>query len=275
MADSFAGLSLSQPILMGIVNATPDSFSDGGDAFAMRDAVERGLALMEAGAAIIDVGGESTRPGADVVPVDEEIKRTQPVVERLAAAGAVVSIDTRNAATMAAAIDVGAKIVNDVTALRHDPDALDTVASRGASVMLMHMRGEPQTMQQNPTYDDVVQDILDHLHERADACRQSGVPEGEIAIDPGIGFGKTVDHNLSLLKHLDRFVETGYPVVLGVSRKSFIGKLSRNEDPKDRAPGSIAAAIAGLQSGVQIYRVHDVDETRQAFAIWQAITDAT
>jgi len=275
MPDTFAGLSLSQPILMGIINATPDSFSDGGDAFAVEDAVSRGLALMEAGASIIDVGGESTRPGADVVPIEEEIKRTRPVVERLVEAGAVVSIDTRNAATMSAAIDAGAQIVNDVTALRHDPNALGVVASRGVSLMLMHIQGEPQTMQINPTYDDVVEEVRVHLLERISVCESAGIPGAEIAIDPGIGFGKTVDHNLSLLKHIDRLVDTGHPVVLGVSRKSFIAKLSGGEEPKERAPGSIAAALAALQAGVQIFRVHDVAETRQAVSVWQAIASAS
>lgn len=260
---------------MGIVNATPDSFSDGGDAFAAGDAIDRGLALLEAGAQIIDVGGESTRPGAATIPPEEEIRRTMPVVERLVKEGATVSIDTRNAATMEAAIGVGATIINDVTAFRHDPCALDVAVTGKTSVILMHMQGEPQTMQANPSYDDVVREVLRHLQERSAVCSAAGVPVQEIAIDPGIGFGKTVDHNLSLLKHLDLFVATGYPVVLGVSRKSLIGKLSRGEQPKERIPGSIAAAIAGLKNGVQIFRVHDVDETRQAFAVWQAISAAS
>lgn len=274
MSQTFAGLSLAEPILMGIVNATPDSFSDGGDAFAVEDAVRRGRELIAAGASIVDVGGESTRPGAEAVPIDEEIARTRPVVEQLAAEGATVSIDTRNAATMEAAIEAGAKIVNDVTALRHDPASLAVVASNDVSVMLMHMQGEPQTMQHNPTYDDVVADVLTHLKEQVSACVRSGIAEDRIAIDPGIGFGKTVDHNLSLLKHLDQFVASGHPVVLGVSRKSFIAKLSRGEEPKERMSGSVAAALAGLAAGVQIYRIHDVDETRQAFAIWQSIRAA-
>ena len=272
MTTSFAGLSLAEPILMGVVNATPDSFSDGGDAFAVNDAVDRGLALMEAGASIIDVGGESTRPGANAVPLDEEIRRTEPVVRELAKAGAVVSIDTRNAETMRRAVTAGAKIVNDVTALEHDPESLSVVADSGVAVMLMHMQGEPQTMQANPSYNDVVADVLRYLQDRATACASAGVGVANIAIDPGIGFGKTVEHNLRLLSHLDLFVRTGYPIVLGVSRKSFIAKLSRGEEPKDRVAGSLAAAIAGLRSGVQIFRVHDVAETRQAFATWRAIS---
>ncbi|MEQ8664647.1 MAG: dihydropteroate synthase [Rhodospirillales bacterium] len=274
MTTTFAGLSLAEPLFMGVVNATPDSFSDGGDAFSEKDAVARGLALMEAGAAIIDVGGESTRPGAEVVSPNEEIRRTEPVIRSLSEAGAVVSIDTRNAETMRRAIAAGATIVNDVTALTHDPLALETVAESGACVMLMHMQGEPQTMQANPIYDDVVTDVLRYLQDRATACAAAGIAVSKIAIDPGIGFGKTVAHNLRLLRHLDLFVRTGYPVVLGVSRKSFIAKLSQGEEPKERISGSVAAAIAGLQAGVQIYRVHDVAETRQAFAIWRAIAAA-
>lgn len=275
MTISFAGLSLAEPLLMGVVNVTPDSFSDGGDAFVEDDAVARGLALIEAGAAIIDVGGESTRPGAEAVSQEEEIRRTEPVVRRLVDAGATVSIDTRNAETMRRAISAGASIVNDVTALEHDADALGVVAESGVSLMLMHMQGEPQTMQANPSYDDVVMEVLRYLQDRAAVCAGAGVSVSEIAIDPGIGFGKTVDHNLSLLRHLDLFVRTGYPVALGVSRKSFIGKLSQGEEPRQRMPGSIAAAIAGLSAGVQIFRVHDVAETKQAFAIWRAIANAT
>ena len=256
---------------MGIVNATPDSFSDGGDAFSADRAVARGQALAAAGAQIVDVGGESTRPGATAVDPAEEIRRIRPVVERLADAGIVVSIDTRNAATMRAALQAGARIVNDVTALRHDPDALGVITGAGASVVLMHMQGEPQTMQANPTYDDVVGDVLGHLHDRVAICRRAGLPGSALAIDPGIGFGKTIEHNLSLLKHLDRFVATGHPVVLGVSRKRFIAGLSSHEAPGARLPGSLAAALAGVRAGVQVLRVHDVAETRQAIAVHRAI----
>jgi len=275
MSNRFAGLDLSRPVLMGVVNATPDSFSDGGDAFQEEDAVARGLALIEAGADIVDVGGESTRPGAEPVSIDDEIARTEPVVRRLAHAGAVVSIDTRNAAVMESAVAAGAKIINDVTALTHDPRALEVAASSGAAVMLMHMQGSPETMQRDPHYDDVVREVRDYLVERAEACVAAGIDRDAIAIDPGIGFGKTVDHNLSLLKHLDRLVETGYPVVLGVSRKSFISRLSRGEPPKERIAGSIAAALGARAQGVQIFRVHDVAETLQALTIQQAVTSAS
>ncbi len=275
MTPSFAGIALDHPVIMGVVNATPDSFSDGGDAYGFEDAVAHGLRLMDEGAEIVDVGGESTRPGAKPVSIEDEIARTEPVVRRLASAGAKVSIDTRNAATMEAAISAGARIVNDVTALRHDPRALGVVANGSVSVMLMHMQGEPQTMQANPIYDNVVRDVLQHLQARANECAAAGVPVGEIAIDPGIGFGKTVDHNLSLLKNLDLFVASGYPVVLGVSRKSFIAKLSAGEAPKERVAGSIAAALGAAAKGVQIFRVHDVAETRQALAIQSAVTAAS
>ncbi|MEK9722140.1 MAG: dihydropteroate synthase [Rhodospirillaceae bacterium] len=271
---AFAGLALDRPRIMGIVNVTPDSFSDGGEAFRVDDAVVRGLAMVAAGADILDVGGESTRPGAEPVSPDDEIARVRPVIARLTAAGALVSIDSRRADVMAAAVDAGAAIVNDVTALTGDPDSLSLVAGRGVPVILMHMQGEPRTMQDDPTYDVPSADIRDYLAERIAACAAAGIPRERIAVDPGIGFGKTLEHNLELLAHMDAFHALGCAVVLGASRKSFIGRLSNAEDPHDRTPGSIAAALAARARGVQIFRVHDVAETRQAFDVWEAIARA-
>ncbi|NQV44980.1 MAG: dihydropteroate synthase [Rhodospirillales bacterium] len=271
---SFAGLELTRPLVMGVINVTPDSFSDGGDAFRTDDAVARGLALMEQGATILDVGGESTRPGADPVSEEEEIARVVPVIRTLVDAGAVVSIDTRHAAVMEAAIAAGATIVNDVTALTGDARSLDVVVESGVSLVLMHMQGMPETMQQNPQYDDVVGEVMAHLDAQVSTCEVRGVVRSEIAIDPGIGFGKTIEHNLALLKSLEAFQSLGCPLVLGVSRKSMIARLSKGEEPKDRVAGSVAAALAGISRGADIIRVHDVAETCQAIAVWQAIENA-
>ncbi len=272
---SFAGLPLTQPLVMGIVNVTPDSFSDGGDSLQRDAAIRHGLSLIEEGADIVDIGGESTRPGAEPVPESEELARVLPVVSALAEEGAVVSIDTRHAAVMEAAIDCGAKIVNDVTALEGDERSLDVVASAAVSLCLIHMQGVPQTMQVNPTYDDVVTDIRDYLSARIEACEARGLDRAEIAIDPGIGFGKTLEHNLALISHLAAFCDLDCPVLLGLSRKSFIARLSNNEEPKDRLGGSLAGALAGVSRGVAIVRVHDVAATVQAIKIWSAISQQT
>ncbi len=272
--QDFAGLRLDRPRIMGIINVTPDSFSDGGDRFESRRAVADGLALREAGADILDIGGESTRPGAEPISEQQEMDRVLPVVEALAAEGALISIDSRHAAVMAAALDQGAAIVNDVTALTGDPAALDLVASRGCPVVLMHMQGQPQTMQVDPTYEDAAHDIFDYLAERVRSCEAAGLDRGQIAIDPGIGFGKTVAHNLRILEQLALFHGLGCPVLLGASRKAFIGRLSGAAAPKDRLAGSLAAALAGVARGVQILRVHDVAETYQALAIWREIVSA-
>lgn len=268
----FAGLSLARTLVMGVVNVTPDSFSDGGETMDADAAVARGRALRAAGADIVDVGGESTRPGALPLDPRDESARVVPVIRALAADGAVVSVDTRNARTMMAALDAGAGIVNDVTALTGDPDALALVAARGASVVLMHMRGDPRTMQDDPRYDDVVGEVVDYLAGRVEACVRAGIPRAKIAIDPGIGFGKTAEHNVRLIAGLDRLAALGCSVLLGVSRKSFIGRLSRGEDSKNRLSGSLAAMLAGVARGADIVRVHDVAETRQALAVWAAIT---
>jgi dihydropteroate synthase len=267
----FAGLALDRPRIMGIVNATPDSFSDGGDHAESQAAIEHGLALRAAGAEILDVGGESTRPGAAPVALEEELRRTIPVVRALSAAGAIVSIDTRHAMVMRQAIAAGAAIVNDITALDGDVDSLAVVASSRASVVLMHMQGEPGTMQANPVYADAPMEVRDYLAGRISACREAGIAPERIAVDPGIGFGKKSAHNAALLQNLGMLQELGVAVLLGVSRKSFIGRLSRGEGPKQRLPGSLAAGLAGLDRGVQILRVHDAAETRQAVDIWRAL----
>lgn len=267
---NFAGLSLDRPLIMGVVNATPDSFSDGGEAFTFEDAVARGLRLMEDGADIIDVGGESTRPGAAPVSIEDEIARTVPVVRRLSEAGAVVSIDTRHAAVMTAAVEAGATIINDVAALR-EPGALEAAARTDAAIVLMHMQGEPGTMQADPTYDDAPAEVLAFLKARVAACAEAGIAPERLAVDPGIGFGKTVDHNLEVLKHLGDYSDWDMPVLLGVSRKSFIGRIADEPDARRRLPGSIAAALWGVECGVAILRVHDVAETKQALDVWWAI----
>ena len=270
----FAGLALERPRIMGVINVTPDSFSDGGDRFDGGRAVEAGLAMLEAGGDILDVGGESTRPGAAPVEPEEERRRVVPVVRALAEQGARVSVDTRHAATMAAALEAGAAIVNDVTALTGDPESLGVVAQSDAALVLMHMRGTPKTMQAAPAYDDVATEIYDYLAGRLEACLEAGFEPGRIALDPGIGFGKTVAHNLEVLDRLALYHGLGCALLLGVSRKSFIGRLSAGEAPKARLPGSLAAALAGLARGVQILRVHDVAETAQAVRIWEAIGGA-
>ena len=264
------GLTFEAPRLMGVLNITPDSFSDGGERLDPARAIDDGLAQWAAGASILDVGGESTRPGAEPVPVDDELRRVLPVVQGLAEAGCRVSIDTRNARTMREALAAGARIVNDVTALTGDPDSLATVAETGAHVVLMHMQGEPQTMQQAPTYGDAALDVYDALAARVAACEAAGIPADRIAVDPGLGFGKSVRHNMEILHRLALYQALGTPVLLGMSRKSSIAKLSDSEPPQARLPGSLAAALAGVQRGAQILRVHDVAATRQALAVWRA-----
>ncbi len=271
---SFAGLTLERPRIMGVINVTPDSFSDAGEALKPEDAIERGRAMLDAGADILDVGGESTRPGADPVDAGEEMARVLPVVKGLSELGALVSIDTRRAEVMKAAIEAGAKIVNDVTALTGDPESPGVVAESGLPVVLMHMQGEPGTMQKNPQYGDAAVEVFDYLKQRVAESGAAGIETSRIAVDPGIGFGKTVAHNLDILNRLDLYRNLGPPVLIGVSRKSFIGKLSRDEPPKDRVPGSIAAQLAAFSQGVRLFRVHDVAETRQSLDIWQAIEAA-
>jgi dihydropteroate synthase len=269
----WAGFSLARPLVMGVLNVTPDSFSDGGRWFDTERAIAHGRTLVEAGADIIDVGGESTRPGAAELPQGEEIRRVEPVVRALAEGGAVVSIDTRHKVVMERALAAGARIVNDVSALTHDPGSLAHIARCEAPVVLMHMRGEPRTMQREPVYDSPLVEVLEYLEARIAACAAAGIPRERI-VDPGIGFGKLVPHNLELLAGIGAFHALGCGVMLGVSRKSMIARLSRGEPPDARLPGSLAAALFAVQQGVQILRVHDVAETRQALALWGAIAGA-
>lgn len=269
--SKFAGLALDRPLIMGVINVTPDSFSDGGEALDPGAALERGRTMVAAGAAILDVGGESTRPGADPVSEEEELARVLPVVRGLADLGCVVSIDSRRAAVMEAATGAGARIINDVTALSCDPRSLEAAAASGAHLILMHMQGMPGTMQDDPHYEDAGREVFDYLAMRVAACEAAGIERRRIAVDPGIGFGKTLEHNLDILRRLDLYRELGLPLVLGVSRKSLVAKMSRGEPPKERLGGSLAAALAGILRGVHILRVHDVAETRQALDVWAAI----
>ncbi len=263
----FAGFQLAEPVLMGVLNVTPDSFSDGGRYAGADAAIAHAIKLAESGAALVDVGGESTRPGAMPVTAAEEIARVLPVVRALAARGVPLSIDTRHAAVMAEAIAAGACVVNDVSALAGDPQSLATVARSSASAILMHMQGEPATMQDNPTYVWAPGDIFDFLEQRIAACVGAGIGAARIAVDIGIGFGKSDVHNAQIMDHLAMFHGLGYPLVVGASRKGFIGRMSRGEAAEERLPGSLAAALHAVGQGVQILRVHDVAETRQALAV--------
>jgi dihydropteroate synthase len=271
---AWAGLPTGRPCVMGILNATPDSFSDGGRHADLRAAIAAGRAMAAAGADVIDVGGESTRPGAAPVPEAEEQARALPVVRALAAEGITVSIDTRNAATMAAALAAGARIVNDVSALAHDPDAAALVAARGCPVVLMHMRGTPATMPHLLDYADPPWDVLRELAARIAAAERAGIARAAIAIDPGIGFAKGTTHNAVLLARLPILLNLGCRLVVGVSRKGFIERIAGPAAPLARLGGSLAAGLAGVLGGAAVLRVHDVAETVQAVRVWQAIRDA-
>ena len=269
-----AGLTLDRPRLKGILNVTPDSFSDGGRYLAPDAAQAQAAALLAAGAEILDVGGESTRPGAVEVSEAEEIARTAPVIAALRAGGlgAAISIDTRKAAVARAALRAGADIVNDVSAFAYDPGLADVVAQSGAPLCLMHAQGSPQDMQRDPRYDDVLLDVYDFLDDHLAWAEARGIARTRVMVDPGIGFGKTLAHNLALIRGLSLFHSLGCPILLGVSRKKFIGTLAAEPDPARRAPGSVAVALAGVAQGAQVLRVHDVWETRQALTLWQAAT---
>lgn len=256
---------------MGIVNVTPDSFSDGGRLGDAQAAIDHALKLQEAGADILDVGGESTRPGAAAVPADAEMRRVLPVIEALVHRGCVVSVDTMKPEVMRAALAVGAAMVNDVTALR-TPGALDAVAESDAAVCLVHMQGAPRTMQQAPHYADVVDEVCQFLQDRVAACEMAGIDRARMAIDPGFGFGKTLAHNLALLAHLDRLTEIGVPVLAGLSRKSMLGTLTgRNVDEREFA--GVAAHVMALARSAKILRVHNVAAMRDALAIWNAVEE--
>jgi dihydropteroate synthase len=264
-------LRLDQPRIAGIINVTPDSFSDGGLHFDASAAIAHGLRLVEEGADLLDVGGESTRPGAEEVSAQEEIARVVPVIEALAKQTSVpIAIDTSKAEVMRAAVAAGAGFINDVFALRRE-GALDAAADLKVPVCLMHMQGEPRTMQQDPHYDDVVSDVRRFLAERIFACEMSGIDKKRIVVDPGFGFGKTLEHNLALLRALDQFAALGVPLLAGLSRKAMIATLTGREKHSDRAAGSAAAALLAVQKGAAIVRVHDVAVTRDALAVWQGV----
>jgi dihydropteroate synthase len=269
---ALAGLGLDRPRIMGILNVTPDSFSDGGRFLDPQAALAQGREMAGAGAAIIDIGGESTRPGAAEVAVADEVARTAPVIAALADLGVPLSIDTRKAAVAQAALAAGAGIVNDVAALSFDPALAGVVAQAGVPVVLMHARGTPATMQDDPVYEDVLLDVYDFLSRRIAYAEQAGIARDRIVVDPGIGFGKTVAHNLALLRGLSLFHGLGCPILLGASRKRFIGTVGGEAVAERRVAGSLAVALTGVAQGAQILRVHDVNETRQALALWQAIT---
>lgn len=266
-------VSFTQTRLMGVLNATPDSFSDGGDNFDPKLAIVAAQRMAVEGADIIDIGGESTRPGAKIVWEGEEIERVSPVIGGCNAIGVPISLDTRKAAVMEHGLSVGAHIINDVSALSFDEASLTLMASQDCPIVLMHARGDPQTMQHAPRYDDVVLDVYDQLADRIQACLAAGIDRDRLCIDPGIGFGKSLQHNLALINNLSMFHSLGCPVLLGVSRKRFIGALSGEDDAKNRLPGSLSAAQVGLAQGVHILRVHDVMATRQMLDVWGGLRD--
>lgn len=265
-----AGLSFDRPRIMAIVNATPDSFSDGGRFGGAAEAAATARALVEEGADILDVGGESTRPGAEFVPVEMELARVVPVIEALKGVSAPISIDTRKAEVMRAAVRAGARVINDVSALSFDEASMGVAVETKAPVVLMHAQGDPKTMQENPAYLDALLEVYDYLEGRMADAVAAGIPRRRLVVDPGIGFGKTLDHNLRLMAGLSVFHGLGAPVLLGASRKRLIGAVSGAADPKERTPGSIAAVLAAAGQGVQIFRVHDVAATKQALDVWLA-----
>jgi len=269
------GLTLDVPRIMGILNVTPDSFSDGGTLANVQDAVDRARAMAQ-DADILDIGGESTRPGAQEVALDEEIRRTVPVIKAIREAGITtpISIDTRKAQVAASALAAGADMFNDVTAMRYDPDMIHVVAQAGVPVCLMHSQGQPDTMQDDPRYDAVTFDVYDHLAERIAAAEAAGIARHNIITDPGIGFGKTLQHNLRLLRDIAIYHDLGLPILLGASRKRFIGTITGAEDASNRLGGSIAVALHGIAQGVQIVRVHDTKDTRQALSLQMAVNGA-
>ena len=264
-------LTLDRPRVMGIVNVTPDSFSDGGAHDTLEAAVAHGLKLAEEGADLLDIGGESTRPGAADVSLEEELRRTIPVIERLAKETSLpISIDTSKPEVMRAAIEAGAGMINDVYALRRE-GALDAAAALGVPVVLMHMQGEPRSMQDAPQYDDVVASVHRFLAERIFAAEMAGIAKKKIIVDPGFGFGKNTQHNLALLAQLERLAELGVPVLAGLSRKRTIGEIVGRNDPRERAAGSVAAHLVAAQRGAKLLRVHDVAATVDALKVWNAI----
>lgn len=270
-------LPLERPLLMGIVNVTPDSFSDGGDSFEPANAIAHARQLVEEGADIIDIGAESSRPGAAALPLEEELRRLLPVLEGCVALGRPVSVDTYKPAVMRAAVDGGAAMLNDIWAFRQEGArrmALEGALGEGVALCMMHMQRDPATMQENPQYNDVVVEVRDFLEEQARHFVDAGVQAAQLVIDPGFGFGKTVAHNLTLLRHLDRLAQTGFTMLAGLSRKSTIGVVTGHREPKARLHGSVAAALLAAQKGAKILRVHDVAATRDAIAVWNAVQQA-
>jgi dihydropteroate synthase len=264
-------LVLDRPRVLGIINVTPDSFADGGEHATTRSAIDHGLALAEQGADVLDLGGDSTRPGAREVGIDDELRRVIPVIEALAQRTALpISIDTSKPGVMRAAVAAGAGMINDVYALRRD-GALEAAAALGVPVVLMHMQGQPRSMQDAPTYDDVVAEVHRFLAERIFAAEMSGIDKKRIVVDPGFGFGKTSAHNLLLLAQFERFTELGVPVLAGLSRKKTIGELTGRDDPRERVHGSVAAALIAAQRGARLLRVHDVAATVDALKVWNAV----
>ena len=266
-----SGLALDSPRIMGVINVTPDSFSDGGRHDTAKAAIAHARRLAGEGADILDIGGESTRPGSEPVNAEEEAARILPVIEGLKNTSAILSIDTRKSTIMSQAASAGVHILNDVSALTYDSDSLKVAADSGLPVVLMHASGDPKTMQDNPSYDDVALEVFDYLSDRIEACQRAGVESSKIIADVGIGFGKTLEHNLELLKAISLFHGLGVPILLGASRKRVIGTLADEPDAQARMPGSITAALCAIAQGIQIVRVHDVAATRQAITIWNAI----
>ena len=274
MADApkfWAGLALTRPLVMGILNVTPDSFSDGGTHDSAEAAIAAGARMLAQGADILDIGGESTRPGAALVTPTEEIARILPVVRALAAQGAVISLDTRNAATMAAGLEAGARIVNDVSGLRHDPAAARLVAQTGCPVVLMHMRGTPETMNRLAVYDDVVSTVEAELLAARDAALAAGIAPAQICLDPGLGFAKIGAQNIALLKATARLAALGHPLLIALSRKRFLGEISGETEAAKRDPESLAAAAYAVSQGAHILRVHDVAGTVKALRVWRSL----
>jgi len=270
-----APLGFSRPLVMGVLNVTPDSFSDGGKFLDMDAAIRRGRQMRAEGADIIDIGGESTRPGATPVWEGEEAERVVPVIEALAAEGIPLSVDTRHSTVMTKAVEAGAHIINDVSALTYDGDSMKAAVTTDAPIILMHSQGTPKTMQDAPDYDDVLLDVYDYLENRIEACVAAGIDRNRLIVDPGIGFGKrVVQDNLALMNGLAFFHNLGCPVLLGASRKRFIGAITGEEEAGKRMPGSLTAALKGVEQGMQIVRVHDVAETVQAVRLAQAMHDA-
>jgi len=268
------------PYIMGIVNVTPDSFSDGGKFLSPRSAIDHACRLIDEGADIIDIGGESTRPGAVTISAQEEMDRVLPVIEGLKDCGKLISIDTRNAVTMNAAILAGAGMINDISALDNDKDALAIVAKSGVHICLLHMQGTPQTMQKSPSYNNVVTEVFEYLRKRIEICEAAGIEKSRIIADPGIGFGKGFEHNISLIRCVSEYRKLGVPILVGLSRKRFIEDIAKRcaEDqqmvlkPAQRVPGSLAAALWCVSQGAHIVRVHDVGQTRQALDVWHTLS---